>query len=344
MENSLKVFVGDDGSRISEDRNTKKVRFKDVIDGAYVDMAVDLDPPLNAAMSWKDKLFGTGSSGTSQEVASFEGVAMDSLWRPIQSFQLTDIENGYFLAKFQNKEDYDKVLTQGPWIIFGQYLTVQPWTKEFSLLQPYPSVVMAWIRLPGLPGFMYKRRILEAIGSMIGKMVKFKFKTDSKTRGKFARMALFINLDKPLISQICVNGEIQRVVYEALPTVCFTCGKYGHVRDLCPLSKEASDKVSDKVVANGDLNSKNSENDDKEKTFGPAFGPWMLVERKSRRRSGNTRDSGDMDAGKGRFGSRFNALTVEDDKTSGENEMLTDLKELNLQAVEADVSNLDSRE
>ncbi|KAK5773018.1 hypothetical protein PVK06_049321 [Gossypium arboreum] len=144
-------------------------------------MAVDADPPSNAAASWKDKLFGTGSSGTSQDVARFEGdmdedfILLDddiirtnvnriptiefsdrvkeilykememtvvlkllgrnisysvlfnritSLWRPIQPFQLMDIENGYFLAKFQNREDYDKVLTQGPWIIFGQYLIV----------------------------------------------------------------------------------------------------------------------------------------------------------------------------------------------------------------------------
>ncbi|KAL1161363.1 hypothetical protein V6Z11_A07G128700 [Gossypium hirsutum] len=73
MENSLKASDGDDGSRLSEDRNAKKVRFKDVSDGASVDMAVDFDPHLNAAMSWKDKLFEAGSSGTSQEVAGFEG-------------------------------------------------------------------------------------------------------------------------------------------------------------------------------------------------------------------------------------------------------------------------------
>ncbi|XP_040973682.1 uncharacterized protein [Gossypium hirsutum] len=188
---------------------------------------------------------------------------------------------------------------------------------------------------------MYKRKILEAIGSLIGKVVKFDFKTNNRTRNRFARMALFINLDKPLISQICVNREMQRVVYEALPTVCFTCGKYGHVKDLCSLSKETSDKVSDKVVADGDPNSKK---DKPGKISEPAFRPWMLVECKSRRRSGNTRDSGDMDAGKGRLGSRFNALTVEGEKTGGEKEMLTDLRELNLQAVESDVSILDSRE
>ncbi|MBA0702435.1 hypothetical protein Goari_020536 [Gossypium aridum] len=46
------------------------------------------------------------------------------LWRPSQPFQLMDIENDYFLAKFKNSKDYGKVLTQGPEIIFRQYLTV----------------------------------------------------------------------------------------------------------------------------------------------------------------------------------------------------------------------------
>ncbi|MBA0723071.1 hypothetical protein Golax_003682 [Gossypium laxum] len=53
------------------------------------------------------------------------------LWRPSQPFQLMDIENNYFLAKFKNSKDYGKVLTQGPEIIFRQYLTIQPWTVDF---------------------------------------------------------------------------------------------------------------------------------------------------------------------------------------------------------------------
>lgn len=69
-----------------------------------------------------------------------------------------DIENGYFLAKFQCVDDYEKVLSQGPWLIYRKYLTIQPWTKDFNSLQPYPSMAMAWIRLLGLLGFLYKKR------------------------------------------------------------------------------------------------------------------------------------------------------------------------------------------
>ncbi|MBA0574799.1 hypothetical protein Golob_028113, partial [Gossypium lobatum] len=72
---------------------------------------------------------------------------INSLWRPSSPFQLMDIENRYFLVKFQNKDDFEKVLSQGPWIIYGQYLIVQSWTTDFNLMQSYLSVVKAWIRL-----------------------------------------------------------------------------------------------------------------------------------------------------------------------------------------------------
>ncbi|MBA0731108.1 hypothetical protein Golax_025506 [Gossypium laxum] len=68
---------------------------------------------------------------------------------------------------------------------------------------------------------MYKRRILEAVGGLVGKVVKLDLSTDSKTSGYFARMVIFIDLDKPLVSQVMVNGELQRVEYEALPTIYF---------------------------------------------------------------------------------------------------------------------------
>ncbi|MBA0824674.1 hypothetical protein Goarm_021327, partial [Gossypium armourianum] len=133
---------GKDESRYSEDRITNKVRFNEGSGDADMNMTIDLDqPPI---VSWKEKQLG----GTHPPL-------MD------------------LIERFHAIEDYNRVSTRGPWIIHGQYLTVQPWTKDFSLSQSYPSIVMAWIRLPGL----------------------------SRNRGRFARMVVFVNLDKLLISQ-----------------------------------------------------------------------------------------------------------------------------------------------
>lgn len=188
-----------------------------------------------------------------------------------------DIENGYFLASFRNKLDCENVLSKGPWIIFLQYLTVQPWSLFFNSAQNYPSSVMYWIRLPGLSSYFYKKFFLKEIGGLIRRVAKLDMNTDNKARGRFARMAVYVNLDKPLISHIYINGKAQRVEYEFLPTVCFHCGKYSHLKEGCPqkafepepvkentLVESMSDKVT--VAAGGE-----SKTDD-------SYGPWMLVE------------------------------------------------------------------
>ncbi|XP_017609454.1 uncharacterized protein LOC108455408 [Gossypium arboreum] len=85
---------------------------------------------------------------------------------------MTDIENGYFLVKFQNKLDCERALSDGPWTIFGQYLIVQPWSMAFDPSQAYPIVLMAWVRFLGLLGYLYKHKILADIGETVGKVVK----------------------------------------------------------------------------------------------------------------------------------------------------------------------------
>ncbi|PPD75432.1 hypothetical protein GOBAR_DD27638 [Gossypium barbadense] len=47
-------------------------------------------------------------------------------------------------------------------------------------------------------------------------------------------MAAFVDLDKSPVSQVFVNKELQRVEYEVLPTIYFSCEKYGHTKEMCP--------------------------------------------------------------------------------------------------------------
>lgn len=184
-------------------------------------------------------------------------------------FKLIDVEHGYFLVKFQSNDDSEKELTQEPCVVFGQYLTVQPWMPDFNPLQLFPNVVMTWIRLPGLLGFLYKRKILEEIGGFIGRVEKLDYNRNSRSRGRFAQMAIYVNLDKPLIPQILVNRTVQRVEYEALPLICFGCGRNGHMKALCPHNLDHPREKE--VVSVGNIEGKEEE----------AFGPWMVVNQKS---------------------------------------------------------------
>ncbi|PPS10491.1 hypothetical protein GOBAR_AA10160 [Gossypium barbadense] len=109
----LKGIRENTGGRSVGDRNTKKVFFKEMEGEEGIEIAVDLSS--KPVLSWKDRLLGKRAS----ESKNF-------FHKSSSLFQLKDFENDYFLAKFQSSKDYEKVLTQGPWIMFGQYLIVQP--------------------------------------------------------------------------------------------------------------------------------------------------------------------------------------------------------------------------
>ncbi|XP_016704272.1 uncharacterized protein [Gossypium hirsutum] len=166
---------------------------------------------------------------------------------------------------------------------------------------------MSWIKLPGLPGYLYKRNILMEIGGMIEKVAKLDINIDNRARGHFAQMVVYINLNKPLVSQILVNGKAQKVEYEFLPMVCFQCGRYGHVKEACSFRKFDFDAKNESPQSG--ILSKNQNLDiDGMVEKGKSYGPWMLVERKSWRK---VRDPPQMNADnleKCKGGSRFKAL------------------------------------
>ncbi|KAH9742594.1 hypothetical protein KPL70_002998 [Citrus sinensis] len=58
--------------------------------------------------------------------------------------------------------------------------------------------------------------------------------TAAAQRGKFARIAVQLDLEKPLVSQFNFEGRVQKVEYENLPLICFCCGKFGHYQEACP--------------------------------------------------------------------------------------------------------------
>ncbi|KAI9073360.1 hypothetical protein K1719_044701 [Acacia pycnantha] len=70
-----------------------------------------------------------------------------TLWRLKGSFQLIDGEGGFFFATFDLEEDYTKVLIGGPWMIFGAYLIVQPWTIAFDPRTAKLSNVVVQLRI-----------------------------------------------------------------------------------------------------------------------------------------------------------------------------------------------------
>ncbi|GMI75472.1 hypothetical protein HRI_001216500 [Hibiscus trionum] len=219
------------------------------------------------------------------------------MWKSVGEISIVDLDNEYFLARFAMESDYESVLSGGPWVIYGSYLTVQPWSRDFSTAIDHPRKLLVWLRLPGLPYRYYSSSIFEAITGVLGEVIRVDFNTIEGSRGKFARLAVVVDLEKPLIPAIINDGRYQLIEYEGLSHICFSCGKYGHLQDVCENS--AANKGKAKAM----------ENIVPEKT--DRFGPWMQAPSR-RRRATLTKEKVPMQAApKQHPGSRFRPLIVE---------------------------------
>ncbi|MBA0567263.1 hypothetical protein Golob_012012, partial [Gossypium lobatum] len=88
------------------------------------------------------------------------------------------LENDYFSVNFQDDDEYLYAVSGGPWTIFGQYLTIRPWTPSFTTDQDFPASLLVWIRLPGLSEGMYTRSLLKFIARAIGRVAKIDCNND----------------------------------------------------------------------------------------------------------------------------------------------------------------------
>ncbi|KAI9127318.1 hypothetical protein K1719_001877 [Acacia pycnantha] len=161
---------------------------------------------------------------------------INRMWRPKDPLKLIPLNNGYYIVSFSNKEDKEYAFQEGPWMIEDHYLIVQRWRPNFN---PWKADlkcnIAAWIRLPDVPFEFYNVESLRRIGNMVGKMIKVDRSTSIYDKGGFARICVEIDLKQPLIPTYMVFGEERPIIYEGLHQVCLECGKYGHIKQGCPL-------------------------------------------------------------------------------------------------------------
>ncbi|KAJ4848185.1 hypothetical protein Tsubulata_002980 [Turnera subulata] len=144
---------------------------------------------------------------------------IQTLWKPKSPFRRIDLENGFYIVRFKDPVDMMVVLLGGPWM---------PWTPEFRAMEGAIEKATVWVRFMGVPIEWYHTQILQGMGSMVGQFLKTDEHTNSTDRGKFAKVAVIVDLTQLLNGIVTVDGEVFKVVYEGIPQICFFCGKAGH--------------------------------------------------------------------------------------------------------------------
>ena len=212
-----------------------------------------------------------------------------SLWCTSGEFSCVDLGYGFFLVRFESNDDFESILKGGPWFIGDHFLSIRPWVPDFKPTEASVSSIAVWIRLPELPVEYYDKGPLLLIGGSIGPVLRVDYNTAVGFRGRFARICIQINLEKPLIRMLRLGKIRQAVVYEGINALCFTCGIIGHKKEACPIKPAiipVPEQTSTPPPDSGGIQATDRD--------GELFGPWMLVTR----RKGQGRQTGVGTAGK----------------------------------------------
>nr|POE73708.1 hypothetical protein CFP56_66700 [Quercus suber] len=238
-------------------RSTKKFK-----DGHQV--AEDKEDNLHAkAGSYRDKLVGS-IPGAFEKAFGF---ASDMQEDVVSDDEDEHAEDGSIRVCFSRDE---KSCMRAPWY---QALIIKPFGRRIGY-----SFLVSKIRS------MWNTRG----GRAIGPVLRIDANTANGARGRFARLCVQVNLEKPLVKSIFLGRLKQSIQYEGIGTLCFECGRIGHSREMCPFLVRENKK--DVQVEQGSESQENQRDvsttpmvDEAPASQLDEYGDWMLVTRRKPR-------------------------------------------------------------
>nr|POE53003.1 hypothetical protein CFP56_06864 [Quercus suber] len=92
---------------------------------------------------------------------------INAMWNPKGKMECVALGKDFFLIKFYDNEDYDKVLRGGKRKGGEHFLAIKPWEPYFKASEEKFTSIAVWVRLLELPIEFYDAPVLKEIGSAL---------------------------------------------------------------------------------------------------------------------------------------------------------------------------------
>lgn len=153
----------------------------------------------------------------------------------------SDLGNNCFQFRFEEEEDLQRVLENRPYHFGYWMLILERWKPIIA--DTFPSEILFWIKIKGLPLHFWHKDLICRIGRKLGAFEKHELTKTS------ARVRVSINGLKPLVKETIVEfdtGEESRITleYERLENHCTICLLLSHRSKHCP-SRNCEQKQKD---------------------------------------------------------------------------------------------------
>ncbi|KAI5666798.1 hypothetical protein M9H77_16651 [Catharanthus roseus] len=145
-------------------------------------------------------------------------------WKILHKFSINKF--GWLVFRF-HKEDRERILEGGPYMIYRRPLILKKIPLLFEFGACTNTVIPVWTTLRGLPLDLWNDHALPKICSKIGNPLCTNAMTRKKDRISYARVLVIVDVVKALVLVVPImmpNGNIrEHVIYENLPKFCLGC-------------------------------------------------------------------------------------------------------------------------
>ncbi|KAK1589024.1 hypothetical protein Q3G72_029703 [Acer saccharum] len=165
---------------------------------------------------------------------------ISKIWRIRKELEVEGISQNIFAFHFSCRDDKDRVLNGGPWSFDDGLIVLEEPEGKGDISKMKFNIADFWVQIQNVLMMCITVEICRFLGDIIGKVKDVDGGGSGVCMGKFLRVIVELDFDKPLrwCLRIDVLGDGEETVmpfqYERLPDFCFQYGCLGHVFMECP--------------------------------------------------------------------------------------------------------------
>lgn len=175
-----------------------------------------------------------------------------SAWKTRAPFSVVPWGVNIFLFRFEEIEDKNEILKEGPWSMMNSLMVLKPLMEGSVVSDLVFSHCPFWVQIHGLPVEKMTRANAEIIGKRFGKLLALETSPDGFLLGRsFLRVRVEINLSDPLPKGFWLRRKSEAgrdlwisYQYEKLSDFCYACGRIGHDNRGCRFVQRGGDASS----------------------------------------------------------------------------------------------------
>ncbi|XP_027158430.1 uncharacterized protein LOC113760055 [Coffea eugenioides] len=174
-----------------------------------------------------------------EKVVNFVGVKnfVNSAWGYPRNLRIIELGPNIFQFYVPNKEDRDRIVGGGPWVMDNQMLVMKHWFEGIEEDISAFDLAPLWVQVWNLPVHWITKEAGWKIGYVFQEVKDVLVPQVGGKEGRHLKLLAVLDTSLPLLrgSTVKVNGALKwlNFRYERCPEFCYKCGVIGHGEKSC---------------------------------------------------------------------------------------------------------------